>query len=398
MLTNEAQSKSDVTAQIIYDTTFDLADPKAQQAMLNHCQYLENSSDVRHEFTNCFMLQFAAWITSTKATFPVPSDKFSVAVRHFLDQSNQHDRMVGFSADAKVVWVAVSVRTYVDKDLAVTGLETVFKKWEDIMEEWNQQSPTTFNKGYQFAYQYVAMSTQAAFISGTVKSILTSSALIGFAIILFTQNLWIMLFVMICIIATIVSLLGCFQLWGWPFGPVEALCCSLVTGLAVDYALHVGHAYNHSHENLLKEAVSSQVDTGLDHSDDTKVFATPGRKELTMNSLLSIGPSVVGAAATSIFSMIVLQFCAVNLFVQVGMVIATTLGMGVVYALVLFVAMLMCFGPLGDSGNIVSICRRLFRWFCGCWGDRRTGIGMHNQLDESIRASEMTAYDMGGSD
>ncbi len=74
-----------------------------------------------------------------------------------------------------------------------------------------------------------------------------------------------------------------------------------------------------------------------------------GRVEKTRLALLSIGPSMVGASATSIFSMAVLMFCSTHLFAEIGIIVASTLVLGMFFALGSFAAGLTLVGPQGDA-------------------------------------------------
>ena len=63
---------------------------------------------------------------------------------------------------------------------------------------------------------------------------------------------------------------------GWQFGLTESICCSILVGLSVDYAVHLANAYMESH--------------------------SPFRNDRVKSALGEMGMTVVGGAVTSIGS------------------------------------------------------------------------------------------------
>ena len=59
-------------------------------------------------------------------------------------------------------------------------------------------------------------------------------------------NGWLCLMSLGMMLFVIVGMLAFFVLMGWTLGAVEAVCLSIIVGLSVDYALHIGHSYVHS--------------------------------------------------------------------------------------------------------------------------------------------------------
>jgi len=369
-----ADADSENGGALVYDHSFDLTDGRAQLHLANVCDALRADPNSRADSLLCVMEEFRPWAAKHFNQFPVPPQWTHNAFIAFLATHTQWGWSAGVDPHTKkVLWLSAILSTYQDKDADAAEMYPVYEKWESQMAAFNRIAPPTANKGFQLAREYSRAVVERAFISGTTSSILVSSTIICATILVFTRNLYIMMSVMFCILATVVSLLGLFELWGWPFGVVEALCSSLVTGLAVDYVLHLGHAYNHSFPTAGSSSASRSNELQYrltEMTDGSSNTSTPGvipggsttkqeRFQRTRTALLSIGPSIVAAAATSIFSMCVLLFCNINLFYKVGLVIAVTLLLGLVYSLVLFSAILMVAGPTGVAGDVFTLWRML---------------------------------------
>jgi len=50
----------------------------------------------------------------------------------------------------------------------------------------------------------------------------------------------------VCILATLVSVIGLVTMRGWELGTVEAILISFLAGFSVDYTVHFAHCYSAS--------------------------------------------------------------------------------------------------------------------------------------------------------
>lgn len=306
----------------LYDTRFDATDLDAQKAMLVVCDDLADSDDVRHETLLCpwqSIKRFALNLKGLK-TFPIPSEDFMQVITLWLSANSKYKAYVGLSkAKDKVLFVSATFTTYTRALGNGFKLEPTYEKWQEYADDVNADSPSNAQL-FQTTNQWLRMETELAFIRGTIRSVLISSGCIALTIMLFTGNLLIMLYTLILIISVVTSLIGYYVLWDWQLGAVESLSVSIVMGLAIDYVLHVGHAY-----------VTSEGTT---------------RFEKTKHAMIRIGPSVVAASITTVASMVVLFFCELYLFNQIGIIVAATLTTGVVFCFFGFIPMVMIAGPL----------------------------------------------------
>ena len=136
--------------------------------------------------------------------------------------------------------------TYVRALQAGNALKPTYDFWVDWMDSVNANAPVGVNQGSQWAAEWPRMIVELAFIEGTVGSLTVALSVAACSMIVFTGNVWLTCLSLGMMIFIITAMLAFFVLMGWTLGAVEAVCLSIIVGLSVDYALHLGHAYVHS--------------------------------------------------------------------------------------------------------------------------------------------------------
>ncbi|XP_075971511.1 patched domain-containing protein 3-like [Anticarsia gemmatalis] len=118
--------------------------------------------------------------------------------------------------------------------------------------------------------------------------------------IILITNLQMCLWIFVCVLLTIVNVLGCMQRWGMT---VDIVCCiglELATGLCVDYAAHVGHTFL-----TLKEGSSSDRAFKTVTSIGSAVLLGGGSTFLSL-SLLSMSKAYTFQSFFKIFLLVIL--------------------------------------------------------------------------------------------
>ena len=321
----------------IYETTFNLSDPNAQLRIHEFCNTLTTykRDKIRHETLSCIMTDFATYVG--EKNFPVEAHLFDETMANYLSKYKTHWSNIGFE-NGKVVWISIHGKTFVKENQSGTNLEPEYQYWEDFMTDFNSKSPSTCNKAYQHAEVWKRMIVELAFIEGTAVSLGVALISAFASIFIFTANIYLSIMATTIMISIIISMLGFFVLMDWSLGAVEAVSLSIVVGLSVDYALHLGHAY-----------ITSP------HDDRNKRASAAVRE---------MGSSVLAASLTTIGSMVVLVLCTVHTFFVIGTIVAMTVLFAIVFSLGTFIAMLSSFGPQYENGNVTHIIRK---YLCCCF-------------------------------
>lgn len=101
---------------------------------------------------------------------------------------------------------------------------------------------------------------------------------------------------------------------------LEAICFAILIGTSCDFVLHFGYAYC---------SLPGHVD----------------RHQRTKHALLTMGPSILAAATTTIAASVALLFASINFFFMFGSVLLCSVAMGIFGSLLVFMVLLDVFGP-----------------------------------------------------
>ena len=145
--------------------------------------------------------------------------------------------------------------------------------------------------------------------------------------------------VIVGILATLIiamvtcSVLGIITMIGWKLGVLESLNLTLVVGLAVDYVVHLAEGY-----------MELEGEDRL-----TKVRHTLGH----------VGISVTSGACTTLGASIFMLAAKIIFFFQFAIFIFCTIGVSILFSLILFTTILALVGPEGETGSLMPSVRRV---------------------------------------
>ena len=135
------------------------------------------------------------------------------------------------------------------------------------------------------------------------------------------------------------GVLGIIPILGWKLGLFESLNLTLVVGLAVDYVVHLAEGYME-----LK-----------DQDRLTRVRYTLGH----------VGISVSSGACTTLGASIFMLAAKIIFFSQFGIFIFCTIGLSILYSLILFTTLLALVGPEGETGSLLPAIRKIKNYVRG---------------------------------
>ena len=240
--------------------------------------------------------------------------------------------------ELKITWLKQPVYTQMNLNWGVEKMYEYFLKWEDFMDNFNNNDTFTSTKfrGFQFSSSYVLMEVELEFLAGFYKSIGYTLCLCTLTILIFTMNFMIVFLVCLYIMMVVVCVVGIYGAFGWEFGAIEVIAVPTVVGLSIDYALHITHSYIHS---IYDDRISR-----------------------AKNSVANIGCSVFASALTTISSMLVLYFAVVLLFSNLGWIVGVTTSCGICMAIFVCPPLLSYIGPQKDDCNVQKCFKNLFKW------------------------------------
>jgi hypothetical protein len=167
------------------------------------------------------------------------------------------------------------------------------------------------------------MKVEFAFIRGVLWSYVTSCFCVFAALVAFTRNprmaaisVWVIINIVILMMALLIEN-------GLKLGAIEAISLQIIVGLAVDFLLHLAHAYTKS-----------------------EFYSPFGR---TRFSFLSIGAPVVSGATTTMISSFCLCWAQTQLLATVGEIIFFMTFVSIILSSLYFIPILMVCGPKGPK-------------------------------------------------
>lgn len=129
--------------------------------------------------------------------------------------------------------------------------------------------------------------------------------------------------VLLCVIFTLIDLVGCLHFWGVTIEAISYINIILATGLAVDYSVHLVYAFS--------VAEGSNIDR-------------------VRHSLVTLGPAILSGGITTILAVILLAFSDSNVLLTFFKVFSLTVIFGVFHGLVFLPTV------LSISGSVFSKC------------------------------------------
>ena len=157
-------------------------------------------------------------------------------------------------------------------------------------------------------------------VTGLMSGLAVSTPSTFGVLLLATGSPLISLYAMLTIVLVVASLFAFIStFFGWQLGHAEAIAGTIVLGFAIDYCVHLAHAYLTSQE---KE-----------------------RGGKARESLARMGNTVLAGAVTTIGSGIAMAMCQANVYHKMGILICLTIVFSCLYALLFFAPLCAIIGP-----------------------------------------------------
>jgi len=131
--------------------------------------------------------------------------------------------------------------------------------------------------------------------------------------------------VFLCVVMTIVDVLGCMNLWGLAIDSVSVIQLVISVGLCVDYAAHIGHSF-------MKTSGAS-------------------RQERVVKTLGDVGSAVLNGGISTFLATLVLAFSKSYVFRVLFQTFFLTVILGLAHGMILLPILLSFIGPAPYNNN-----------------------------------------------
>jgi predicted RND superfamily exporter protein len=189
----------------------------------------------------------------------------------------------------------------------------------------------TLGNGFQQSVKWVDYELEKVLLASALIGIGASLAIAYVIIFLSTGSSLLTTMAVGTIGCTVATLIATLVWIGWEMSLLESICLTILVGLSVDYTIHLANAWGNSKATT--------------------------RLEKTQHMLGEIGISVFAASITTFLSAVALFACTVLFFFKFGVFIALTIIISMVYAFLLFTALVALVGPLCTEADWTRIHR-----------------------------------------
>lgn len=368
-----------------FDSTFDIANPDAQEWLLKFCRKLRGTDMYQVSYgpqiTNCFIEQFKRFMERRcteldvdlrpccrSSSFPFKAEVFHECMwvyRNILSQTPElyfSTSLAGprYSKDTgKMVALVVEFNSKQPFSFNYKEMKHFYNYMNSWMEQQLLEAPSSMQDGW-FISHLDFYNLQDTLASGTQIAIGVALAVTLVMAFLTTLNLLITLYAILTIAGIIFCTIASLVLLDWQLNILESVIIGVSIGLSIDFTLHYGMAY--------------RLSPDLDR--ETRVICALSR----------MGSPVSMAALTTFLAGALVMPSTVLAYRQLGTFLMLLMSISWLMSTLFFMALLRCAGPQGGFGQ--------YHWpSCDCCScDQRRVDKTVYTMSESTLSSSSTNH------
>ena len=333
--------QSDSTGKPHLDGAFDLGSHDAQLAVLSLCETAAARTDLVFEGeVYCFMRDFVEYLNATGRDFysgahaselvndgeaGFPSYLLAKTFEKWNLGQTYNTGLLIESNRVQFAWIGCNTTLPAKlKTLTTEQYVAIMSKWDKVLDEHNAGHPSS--RAGQFCVYWYFVVAALAIVDSSVVGV-TVSMIFAFLVLVVANRNWIVPFLaMIPIVGILFMVSFLLVVQGKTVDFIGSICLIVVIGLSIDYSVHLCHAFMESrHAARLERARDAVTDMGI---------------------------SVISGAVTTFGAAIFLVFTNFTFFNDFGIFMVATIAFSIVFALVLFIALVTEFGPTRDEDGV----------------------------------------------
>eukprot|EP01061_Rhynchopus_euleeides_P006360 TRINITY_DN153_c0_g1_i4.p1 TRINITY_DN153_c0_g1~~TRINITY_DN153_c0_g1_i4.p1 ORF type:complete len:1387 (+),score=607.30 TRINITY_DN153_c0_g1_i4:112-4161(+) len=320
---------------------------------------------------NCFMRGFKDYAIMKGKTFPVPQAEYVGLLWEYVQYEETLVHQNGTYLYPSDVHQDKVLFNFPDPEAPPTGVEAMvltfnttlkrrgnsnsllrdwYDEWQDNLDKVIDGEPQWITDIYgatfplqghimQSSGAWVWMHTQSVLVKGAINGTAMSLGLAAIVVFFGTLNVWISVLVLLELFGVVGYVLGMMSLIGWELGTIESVAVTILVGLSVDYVVHLAVHYTHCHVDGSDGDVTER---------QQRVFATA----------VEMGPTVLGGAATSVGTALVLLLTWVQFFYKFGICFLLTILFSYIWSMFFFLPLMSVVGPQNEFLSIRPLLER----------------------------------------
>ena len=203
----------------------------------------------------------------------------------------------------------------------------------ELEQETNRQAPIGTQNGYFSSEDFWWYDTNGQMLRTAFSSAGVALAGAAAVILISSRSFILTLFATITIGYVLTSVTATLVAIGWTLGFLESICFAILIGVSVDFVIHFTHAYS---------KLAGHHDRGI----------------RTKYAVITMGPSILATACTTIASAVIMLFTVITFFQKFALILFFTIIQATLGSFVVFLVMADCIGP----GNPTYLLDRCSEW------------------------------------
>jgi hypothetical protein len=183
-----------------------------------------------------------------------------------------------------------------------------------------------------FTSEFEFFDLQRNLLESTIQSFAISLGVVFVIMLMATGNLLVTVYATFTILLAISSTVGTLALLGWELNVIESVTIILAIGLSIDFVVHFGITYC-----TIKSTCASIQDD---------------RVEITRECFRNLGLAVLMAGLTTFLAGASMMPSPLLSFQLYGVFLMIVMFFSIIFAYFLFLPLLACFGPVGNSTQL----------------------------------------------
>merc|ERR1711998_516313 len=254
--------------EVVWDSGFDLFDSDTQDVLYDVCDRLPEWSCtagkcdygllVRPNTTVCFLTHFDRWMNqkgistsdlitdgsdTSRTTYMNNLEKFRASEYPLNDYTQSYEEIIGF-VDGDLKYVKIRATMSMPTITPLKNKEPIYARADKFLK--TIETPSTAKYVFQWTLDWNWNASERGFVDGLTQGMAIALPLAFIVLVFATRNFIISAFAILNVGGVIASTLGLCKMQGWALGIGESIAGVIVIGLSVDYAIHLGHMYDHA--------------------------------------------------------------------------------------------------------------------------------------------------------
>eukprot|EP01065_Artemidia_motanka_P031408 TRINITY_DN3775_c1_g1_i1.p1 TRINITY_DN3775_c1_g1~~TRINITY_DN3775_c1_g1_i1.p1 ORF type:complete len:2429 (+),score=625.51 TRINITY_DN3775_c1_g1_i1:85-7287(+) len=216
--------------------------------------------------------------------------------------------------------------------------EDLYRYWERIMRLVNNPTWSAFNnigEAFQWSDTWIDAFTVLQAEKGTAYAIGMSTATFFVITLTFTCSPTLTILACCSVGGVIIFVITTLYLAGWTLGPAEQIGLSVMTGLAIEYTIHIT-------EGFLEYLHATQ---------STLLAVRTTREQAIAGTLQRTGVPILVSAATMVLASCIILACEILIYKRIAEIVIINVMISSFHGLVVFAALIMAVGPTTVQRN-----------------------------------------------